>query len=598
MFDIDNVRKQIKKEHCNDKNQLDIIFDESKNIIVESPAGCGKTKTMISKIAYMLSMNSIESTKKVLVLTFSVNAAYKIKKNVFEQLPNITGCTQEESMYISNKIQVSNYHSFSKRIINLHGKNIIEADLDFNTLIPIDDSNSKTLCSDYNLNIDAASFLSEFNKALKECNTGFIDRNWCEYNQVVKEQLIPKGYITYNSIILLAYELFINFPGIKYFYNNYFPIIFVDEFQDTNYIAWKLLKENICEKTKILFMGDPLQRIYGFIGAIPNLMDLAQKEYSMKKYELSTNYRFKDNREMLLLDNNIRANAQELNNDNIVETANPNIIVAPNQREEAKWICDKVREIRRKGDRVAILVRAGASNKNTKCIMDELNNEKIPFFFALFTDNDPIYDKFHEVCLIEFNQLIDEKEVVTLSILKKLQENVKKYYRDCLDDVTVSLIKLLEIFCNRIPEEYNRFKNEEVISLIQDTFINKGLKQNMDKVEDDVILATIHAFKGLEYPYIIIADNEQYSFPNFWGACQQCDERNRNLPCIKRHISDDEEKYYEELSVFYVGFTRGIKKVYFTLSKKRLTSYGREQYVKPSCFLSLKGISYKNLVEL
>lgn len=54
--------------------------------------------------------------------------------------------------------------------------------------------------------------------------------------------------------------------------------------------------------THLFFMGDSLQRIYGFIGAVPNLLDLAKEQYHMSKKVLTQNYRFKNNMEMLLLD--------------------------------------------------------------------------------------------------------------------------------------------------------------------------------------------------------------------------------------------------------------------------------------------------------
>lgn len=601
MFKAGNIKNEIKKIHSNDERQLGVIFDESKSIIVEAPAGCGKTKTMISKIAYILSTKTMQSTKKILALTFSVNAAYKIKKDIFDQLPMITNCAPEESMYVANKIYVANYHSFSRRLLKLYGKSIINNDrgkeLNFDKLVPIDDADEKSLHLKYKVKIEIARFLSDFNKAIKEYNIGFIDDNWDKYNKAVKENLIPNNYITYNAIILLAYELFIKFPGLKRFYNSYFPIVFVDEFQDTNYIAWKFLKEIICNETRIVFMGDPLQRIYGFIGAVPNLMVLAEEEYNMKRYELTTNYRFKDNKEMLLLDKNIRSNAQKLNNESISESANPYIVVAPNQEEESKWICKKIKELRERDENVAVLVRTGASNKNTQYIINKLHESDISYFFALFTDNDPEYDKFHETCLIEFNKLISEKMVITSKILDGFVNNVKKYYGSHLNETIISLIKLLEVFIKRIPEEYNYLENEELISFIQDTFINKGLKQNMDKINEGIILATIHAFKGLEYPHIILADNEQYSFPTFPGACKYCNQ-NKNIDCIKKSINADRGKYYEELSVFYVGFTRATKKVYFTLSNIRLKANGEESHAHSSCFLKLKGISYENLVIL
>jgi DNA helicase-2/ATP-dependent DNA helicase PcrA len=62
------------------EKQLDVIFSAADKILVEAPAGYGKTNTMVSKIAYMLATQQIPNPKKILALTFSVNAAYKIKK--------------------------------------------------------------------------------------------------------------------------------------------------------------------------------------------------------------------------------------------------------------------------------------------------------------------------------------------------------------------------------------------------------------------------------------------------------------------------------------------------------------------------------------
>jgi len=83
------IREKISDAHSEDKKQLEVIFSDSERLIVEAPAGYGKTKTMISKIAYILASGGLPIPKKILALTFSVNAAYKIKKDVAEQLPDL-----------------------------------------------------------------------------------------------------------------------------------------------------------------------------------------------------------------------------------------------------------------------------------------------------------------------------------------------------------------------------------------------------------------------------------------------------------------------------------------------------------------------------
>ena len=84
---IDKVKEKIIARHQGDEKQLDVIFTLANRLLVEAPAGYGKTNTMVSKIAYMLATKQIPNPKRLLALTFSVNAAYKIKKDVTQQVP-------------------------------------------------------------------------------------------------------------------------------------------------------------------------------------------------------------------------------------------------------------------------------------------------------------------------------------------------------------------------------------------------------------------------------------------------------------------------------------------------------------------------------
>lgn len=92
------------------------------------------------------------------------------------------------------------------------------------------------------------------------------------YNEIVKEKLLPLDIITHNAVILFVLEIFERYAEVKKFYQNFYKLIVVDEFQDANCIAWALLEEITTDNTQLLFLGDPLQRIYGFIGALPNIM--------------------------------------------------------------------------------------------------------------------------------------------------------------------------------------------------------------------------------------------------------------------------------------------------------------------------------------
>lgn len=84
--EIEIIKSRIENKHQGDEKQLEIIFSPNKRLLVEAPAGYGKTHTMVSRIAYLISIGKLPVPKKLLALTFSVNAAYKIKKDVSKNI--------------------------------------------------------------------------------------------------------------------------------------------------------------------------------------------------------------------------------------------------------------------------------------------------------------------------------------------------------------------------------------------------------------------------------------------------------------------------------------------------------------------------------
>ena len=97
----------------------------------------------------------------------------------------------------------------------------------------------------------------------------------------------------------------IDYPKILEFYQRYYTTIIVDEYQDTNTLSYLLITHLINKDSKVILLGDSLQRIYGFIGAVPNLLSFSEEEFDLKQIQLNKNYRFSSNTQMLLLDSNI-----------------------------------------------------------------------------------------------------------------------------------------------------------------------------------------------------------------------------------------------------------------------------------------------------
>ena len=148
----------------------------------------------------------------------------------------------------------------------------------------------------------------------------------------------------------------------------------------------------------------------------------------------------------------------------------------------------------------------------------------------------------------------------------------------------------MEIFYERLYSEYSfiLLDDEDKIILIKETFDGFGLKQYMEYVDSRIIISTIHGAKGLEWEYIIMPDMEQYSLPSWFGFCGDCPHKGN----CELHPASANPKYIEEMSVFYVGFTRAKKEVFFSASNEGIKWNGDTQNRNLSCFLQLRGITF------
>lgn len=589
---MNDTENAIRKIHGNDKEQLDIIFSKEKRIIVEAAAGCGKTKTLVSKLAYLLSTHSIPNNKKVLALTFGVNAAYKIKKEVFEKIPVLMSTTDKD---LEKKILVTNFHGLARRILRNYGYILHVNLLRINEFNVVDDGKAETLTKlDIGILENEAMFMSNYSLWIKANNIHEIKKNYNKYIDIIISKFLPNKHITYNAILMLALKILCSNDEVLLFYQKFFPYIIIDEFQDTGFFSWILLQRLIATDTYLLFMGDPLQRIYGFIGAIPNLMEEAQKQYSMKQFKISTNYRFKNNQDMLLLDQNIRKNSIS-DFASITDDATVPVYLCDTQYKEALYVVKKLQFLLRKDEnKIAILVQSRINNLNLKFILDTLSENSIPYFNGLFSEESSSYKKFHQDVLDIFISCYKNSKYKSInkSILTKVYSSIQSLYEGKIDDEINSLMKLLEVFFTHITTNKLFLSNDEKYMLIVDVLSNNALKQSMEYLDENIIVTTVHSAKGLEWDYVIMPDMERNSFPNYMSLCSSCSELSNNSTC-KACCLDDKtkslDKYIEVLSLFYVAVTRARKQVFFSGSLESINDV-RYPNTKYSCLLSLPGI--------
>lgn len=585
---IDVIKSRIIQKHHGDDKQLEIIFSSSSRLLVEAPAGYGKTHTMVSRIAYLMAVGRLPSPKKLLALTFSINAAYKIKKDVSINVPDLLSGLSS-NINIKEKIYVSNYHGFCRSVLKKYGYIIHPNLLKLDTLQSIDDGRRDSIMRAYsNLSNDEATLLSDFNFAVKNLNGTYVRENIDAYNAVVISKLLEKESIPYNAIITLTIKLFNDNSNILTFYQNYYTSILVDEFQDTNMLSYWLLNFLITSQTSILLLGDSLQRIYGFIGAVPNLLQDAERRYNLQLISLEKNYRFASNENMLQLDKIIRQNAlTPFENPNNLR-ANVNFILYENQELEATGIIYRTREILQQAPSAKVAIITKQRGPNINHIIDAFNKENISFFYGLFTDEDIDYVKFNRKCLFEFIELLRDNSKINKKLAKTHYDKIKEIYIDNDSILIKALLKLLNIFWSRLFIDFSFLSNDDKINLIKETFEHNGIKQYMEYLDTSIIISTVHAAKGLEWDYVILPDMEKDSFPNWFGLCCKCKHSDDCNLVLDKNM---EQSFLEELSVFYVAVTRAKKQVYFTASKTQLSTKGTFQK-NYSCFMRLPGIEF------
>ena len=599
------------------KQQYKAVTKLTGKTYVVSGAGCGKTRVLTYRIAYLIENGFNE--ENIFAFTFTNKAANEMKNRLKELLGREV------------KVTLSTFHSYCNSILYSFPE-YIGYEPHYHI---IDEDDKKSIVNNI---INTFKIDLKDNIAIKAISNY---KNLIPYkSKSLKENMdILKVYYTYQKTLLnsnkmdfddLLYQflkLLKNQTWLKEIFQNNCVQILVDECQDINKIQYEIILELAKINQNIFLVGDEDQCIYSFRGSDISCINDFITNQQAEVIKLEQNYRSSKNildaansvikQNQNRIDKHLFTNYEENNFKLVVANLNTDY-------EEAIYITSLIKALLNRGYKYsdfAILYRNNSVSINIEkeLLKQELPYVligKIPFFkhkeikllisYLLFLINNKddisfsyIYNTpprgIGETTFNKIKDIAKEKEISlfeALTILKNQtkNENLENFYNfiytESLNltkqtpiEFLNNLIRKLDYLTILRKEVNSKEKVNRVFTLLEmfeqielndsssnliSNFLNNLYLENITQKEQGLIkLMTIHQAKGLEYKIVIVAGCNEGILPTF----------KLDYPSLE-----------EERRIFYVAITRAKERLYLLSARKRLIN-GKYQEHKISPFI-------------
>lgn len=443
---------------------------------------------------------------------------------------------------------------------------------------------------------------------------------WERYERL----LAREGALDFDDLILKTVILLRDHPEIRREYQNRWKYIHIDEYQDTNAVQYEMARLLAGETMNICAVGDGDQNIYSWRGAnLQNILNFEKDYKGAQTILLEENYR---STQTILAAANSVIKKNEVRKDKNLFTQNPegdkiSLIESYDEGAEARTVGEKIKALIESGtdpEDIAVLYRA---NFQSRALEEAFLTMEIPYqvLGVRFFERKEVKDILSYIrAALNPESLSDIKRIIDTpprgigkSTLAKMfakdeaslppagQKRVANFWallnsirEYALVEKTSNLIKFVSeksgiedtLKAGNKDDDNERLENihelvtlatkydilppeEAVEKLLGDAALASD-QDSMMKSSKAVKMMTVHAAKGLEFPYVFVTGLEQDLFPH---------KRMGQGPQSK----EDSE---EERRLFYVAITRAKKKLFLSYASVR-TIFGQRQVNAPSEFL-------------
>ncbi|MGJ0482578.1 DNA helicase II [Pantoea allii] len=362
-------------------NQRAAVAAPRSNLLVLAGAGSGKTRVLVHRIAWLMSVENC-SPYSIMAVTFTNKAAAEMR----HRIEHLIG-TSQGGMWIGT------FHGLAHRLLRAHH---LDAGLpqDFQILDSEDQLRLlKRLIKSMNLDDKqwpARQGMWYINgkkdEGLRpkhiESYGNPIEQTWLRIYQAYQEACDRAGLVDFAELLLRAHELWLNKPHILNHYRERFTNVLVDEFQDTNNIQYAWIRMLAGDSGRVIIVGDDDQSIYGWRGAqVENIQRFLQDFPGAETIRLEQNYRSTNNilkaANALIANNNGRLGKELWTEGSDGEPIS--IYCAFNELDEARFVVNRIKVWMENGGALndcAILYR---SNAQSRVLEEALLQSSMPY---------------------------------------------------------------------------------------------------------------------------------------------------------------------------------------------------------------------------
>ncbi len=621
----------------NDK-QRDAVAAPLQNMLVLAGAGSGKTRVLVHRIAWLMQVEHA-SPYSIFAVTFTNKAAKEMRNRVEETIKSSVG-----GMWIGT------FHGLSHRILRAHH---LEAKLPESfQIIDTDDQIRMIRRLLKAMNIDEKKWPAKQvcwyigakkDEGLRPKDIKAYDPNEAMMLRIYtayQEACDRAGLVDFAEILLRCFELLQNNASLLRHYQDKFPHILVDEFQDTNTVQYAWLKLLAGKTGKAMIVGDDDQSIYGWRGAKIENIRLFLEDFNAETIRLEQNYR--STATILKAANALITNNSERMGKNLWTQGNEgdaiSIYAAFNELDEARFIVGKIKDWHSQGKSLintAILYR---SNAQSRILEEALIQESIKYRIyggMRFFDRQEIKDALAYLRLVNNRQDDAAFERVINTPTRGIGNRTISIIRDSAKNESLplwyaaqSLIEQKQLtgraansvtsFVNLIADIEEKIADVPLAEQAKMAISHSGLmamyqaeKGEKGRARVENLEELINACSQFELP-----EDEDFSSPlsGFLSHSAlesgegQADEHEDAVQMMTLHSAkglefpmvfmagveegmfpsqqshDDSERLEEERRLCYVGMTRAMEKLYISHAESRRL-YGQEKHHSPSRFL-------------